>query len=226
LNRLSELLFEMNRGDGKQLVLDYFRCPGEIPPFSVAPGSPPIPGFFRLNADTICYGQCSSVIPASAVGESRQIAADDIKVNARGIQLPFDPVEAVDNLRCEKYYSCSIESKRDPATNPLVREIYYLGRPFIPRIVRKRLQQTYFRGWNKVPFPKWPVDTTVERIHEQLLILAMKAQGVSRVPFIWFWPDGAHSCAIMTHDVETSRGLNYCRRLMDLNDSFAIKSSF
>ncbi len=224
--RLSELSFSMNRGDGKQLILEYFRCPGEFTSFSVAPGLSQVAGFFRLNADTICFGQCSSVAPTSSVGESRQIAPDDIKVNAQTIQLPFDPVEVVDNLRCEKYYSRSIESKRDPATNPLVRAMYYLGRPFIPGMVRKRLQQTYFRGWNKVPFPEWPVDTTVEKIHEQLLILAMKSQGISRVPFIWFWPDGARSCAIMTHDVETSSGLNYCRRLMDLNDSFAIKGSF
>jgi hypothetical protein len=192
----------------------------------VAPGLSQVPGFFRLNADTICFGQCSSVSPTLSVGEAGQIGPDDIKVNAGTIQLPFDPIEVVDNLRCEKYYSRSIESKRDPATNPLVREIYYLGRPFMPGMMRKRLQKTYFRGWNKVPFPNWPVDTTIEKIHEQLLILAMKSQGVSRLPFIWFWPDGARSCAIMTHDVETSRGLNYCKKLMDLNDSFAIKGSF
>jgi len=30
------------------------------------------------------------------------------------------------------------------------------------------------------------------------------------VPFIWFWPDGAPSCAILTHDIETSDGLDRC----------------
>jgi hypothetical protein len=54
----------------------------------------------------------------------------------------------------------------------------------------------------------------------------MKAQGVKRLPFIWFWPDGFPSCTIMTHDVETIAGLEFCPQLMDLNDSFGIKASF
>lgn len=46
------------------------------------------------------------------------------------------------------------------------------------------------------------------------------------MPFIWFWPDGAPSCTMITHDVETSAGLAFCGQLMDLNDSFGIKTSF
>jgi hypothetical protein len=46
------------------------------------------------------------------------------------------------------------------------------------------------------------------------------------MPFIWFWPDGFSSCAIMTHDVETAVGRDFCSSLMDLNDSYGIKSSF
>jgi len=54
----------------------------------------------------------------------------------------------------------------------------------------------------------------------------MKAQGVDRVPFIWFWPDGAQGCITMTHDVETERGKTFCSELMDMDDSFGIKASF
>jgi hypothetical protein len=64
------------------------------------------------------------------------------------------------------------------------------------------------------------VDCTAENLLEHLLILAMKSRGLSQIPFIWFWPDGARNCAIMTHDVETAAGLNFCERLIDLNDSF------
>jgi len=46
------------------------------------------------------------------------------------------------------------------------------------------------------------------------------------VPFVWFWPDGAPSCTIMTHDVEHLSGRNFCSRLMDLDDSAGIKSAF
>jgi hypothetical protein len=70
------------------------------------------------------------------------------------------------------------------------------------------------------------VDTTVEDLCEQLLLLSMKAQGIDRVPFIWFWPDGAQSCAAITHDVETERGRDSCTELMNVDESFGIKSSF
>jgi hypothetical protein len=60
----------------------------------------------------------------------------------------------------------------------------------------------------------------------RLLALCMKAQAIQRIPFIWFWPANALSCVVMTHDVETQAGRNFCSRLMDLDDSVKIKSSF
>ena len=77
-----------------------------------------------------------------------------------------------------------------------------------------------------MPFPSWPVDTTVEELHERLLLEAMEAKGLERMPFIWFWPAGARACVVMTHDVETRAGLDFCPELMDLDDSFGIKACF
>jgi hypothetical protein len=70
------------------------------------------------------------------------------------------------------------------------------------------------------------VDCTVDNLVEELLRMAMLAKRRTTVPFIWFWPDGMESAAILTHDIETQSGLNFCDALMDLNDSFVIKSSF
>jgi hypothetical protein len=75
-------------------------------------------------------------------------------------------------------------------------------------------------------FPHWPVDTTVDRIFEQAMLLSLKAQSVSQIPFVWFWPEGATSCAIMTHDVETEKGVRSSPYLMDMEDAFNIKASF
>src|SRR6516162_10182689 len=165
----------MDRRGGKELLHERFRCPLDIPSYTVASGLSQKPGFFRLNADAICFGQCSSVVPASSVAEAKSIPNDYIRINASSIQLPFNPVQVVDNLRREKYCT-SVEQKRALRANPLVRNIYYLGRPFLPVMMRKHLQQAYFRGWERVSFPKWPVDCTVENIFEQLLILAMRSQ--------------------------------------------------
>ena len=58
------------------------------------------------------------------------------------------------------------------------------------------------------------------------MLLSLKAHRAEQIPFIWFWPDGATSCALMTHDVETALGTDLCPMLMDMNDSFGIKASF
>jgi hypothetical protein len=70
------------------------------------------------------------------------------------------------------------------------------------------------------------MDRSVEAIVETLVACSLKARGVERIPFIWFWPDGLQSCLIMTHDVETLPGRDSCSALMDLDDSFGIKASF
>jgi hypothetical protein len=58
------------------------------------------------------------------------------------------------------------------------------------------------------------------------LLLTLQAKGVDRIPFIWFWPDGARACASMTHDIETVEGRDFCAQLLDIDDSLGIKSSF
>jgi hypothetical protein len=70
------------------------------------------------------------------------------------------------------------------------------------------------------------VDLTVDNLAKQVMLSALQDSGLKRIPFIWFWPDGAPACAVMTHDVETERGRDYCSTVMDINDSFGIKSSF
>jgi hypothetical protein len=92
--------------------------------------------------------------------------------------------------------------------------------------VRKRIQRAYLSGWQEIAFPRWPVDTTVEDLSEELLLLSMKAKGIDRLPFVWFWPKGAHGCVVMTHDVEAARGYDRCAELMNMDDSFGIKASF
>jgi hypothetical protein len=54
----------------------------------------------------------------------------------------------------------------------------------------------------------------------------LKIANVERVPFVWFWPNGAPGCAMMTHDVESPAGLDFCDQLMDLDSAFGIKSAF
>ncbi|MGA2003867.1 MAG: hypothetical protein ABSG70_10820 [Terriglobales bacterium] len=56
--------------------------------------------------------------------------------------------------------------------------------------------------------------------------LLIRTQKLESIPFVWFWPDGASSGVVMTHDVETATGRDFCESLMDLNDSYGIPASF
>jgi hypothetical protein len=88
------------------------------------------------------------------------------------------------------------------------------------------MQKWRLRDWERLPFPHWPVDRTVDQLFEQTMLLSLRAKSVDQIPFIWFWPEGATSCAIMTHDVETALGVRSCPYLMDMEDAYGIKGSF
>jgi hypothetical protein len=96
----------------------------------------------------------------------------------------------------------------------------------LPVVVRRHLQKVRLSGWDRISFPRWPVDFAVEDLMQGSMAAVLKSPGVEEIPFIWFWPDGAPSCAMMTHDVEGPAGRDFCGALMDLDDSYGIKSSF
>ena len=214
---------QMNAG---RLLTDHFRCPDDFVDFRVAEDPAAKSGYFQFGPGVVCYGQCSSGDPATSVTDPLHDALQQVSMSSSSVHLPFDPVQVVDNLRHERYVGNLASSRAANKTSSLVRMLYYLARPLLPVAVRKHLQRRYLRDWSKIPFPNWPVDRTVENILEQLLILSMKSRNVTRIPFIWFWPEGISSCTAVTHDVETDTGLDFCTQLMDLNDSFGIKSSF
>jgi hypothetical protein len=105
-------------------------------------------------------------------------------------------------------------------------DIYYRLRPMFPVAFRKHLQRIYLRDWNTIQFPAWPLDLSADLLLERLLAAFMQASGTARLPFIWFWPEGREACAIVTHDVETEAGRDFTARLMDIDESFGVPSSF
>ena len=209
-----------------RMLTDHFRCSDDLAAFSVCKQQSGVFGYFRFGSDAICYGECSSGTTARAASGELHDALSAVRVDGGSVQLPFDPVQVVDNLRHERYQSNSTFDTSANNASSLIRKLYYLARPFFPVALRKHLQRVYLGGWQKIPFPHWPVDCTVESIQEQLLALSMSAANIDKIPFIWFWPKGAPSCTVVTHDVETTAGWDSCSQLMDLDDSFGIKSSF
>ena len=141
--------------------------------------------------------------------------------------MPFDQTEIIDNLRLEKYVGAvNAEISYIADSKSLSRRIYYALRPLFPVRVRRILQRIALQDWSKIPFPAWPVDTTVEDFINWLWVLVLEATGEEQIPFIWYWPESFTSCAIMTHDVETGAGQDFCPTILKLEQEFGIKSSF
>jgi hypothetical protein len=206
--------------------VDYYRCPESFVTF-VPSGELPSgdSGYFDFGPNAVCYGRCSSNSPAEHAADALYDALPDVTLDRGKVSLPFDPSEVVANLRYERYVSSNGNGKR-LGNGSILSKAYYSVRPLLSVSVRKHLQRMHMRDWREIPFPNWPVDFNVECIFEQLMTLLLEAHAVESLPFIWFWPDGFPSCAVMTHDVEALPGREACLRLMDIDDIWGIKSSF
>jgi len=213
-------------GTVNQEVLQYYRCPEEFVNFALSGDLSEDSGFFRFGKDALCFGESCSGFRARRVQPDLYDALAGVVFDGTSIQLPFDPSEVIDNLRRERYLRSDHHGEKKTVVQSAVRNAYYVLRPALPVSVRKHVQRMSLRGWDKLPFPGWPVDRTVENIVEKLLALSLQAHAVERIPFVWFWPEGAYSAAIVTHDVEALAGRDFCSELMDLDDSVGIKASF
>ena len=133
-----------------------------------------------------------------------------------------NPEDIIYNLRHERYANNNGHSLLESS----IASLYYFVRPVLPLAIRKHIQRACLRRWKELQFPRWPVDTTVDDLLANLLLDTIRSQALRRVPFVWFWPEGASSCAIMTHDVETQAGLDYVPALMNVDAAFDIPASF
>lgn len=205
-------------------LVDYFRCPEELARLAAAEPLPPDPGYFRFG-DAICYGR-------QAVGAGSERANGNLVDVSLGVMasdgqvvLPFDLGEVLDNLRNERYPEAR-EAAQQISARGLDHTLYYFFRPLLGVSVRKHLQRLRWRGWEQIPFPHWPLDVTVESLMKRALAALLEHGAVRELPFVWFWPEGAPACVMMTHDVEGRDGAAFCDQLMTLDERIGIRSAF
>jgi hypothetical protein len=206
-------------------LAEYFRLPDD-PRFSFAySNGDGRTGFFRF-ANATCFGKISGQSPAASLDQPLPEVPLRQAADPKEQAFPFNPPDLIDSIRSERYTAHTNGNGKKSLPKQIARMGYYAIREILPVGVRRHMQRAYLKGWQDLPFPKWPVDFTIDDLHEQFLRERMLANGITQMPFIWFWPEGASACAIMTHDVEAAGGKAFCSRLMDMDDAHHIKSSF
>lgn len=204
---------------------DYYRCPAGVAALVTRGDASAREGYFRFDG-SVCYGRPAGAAPSDELTARIADVLGRVERDGERVVLPFDFSEVVRNLREERYRVNGFPLLERITSRDAVRHLYYFLRPLLQVGTRKHLQRIRLSGWERIPFPRWPVDTTVESLMGSAMALLLTRSGAQRIPFIWFWPDGARSCAVMTHDVEGETGRRFCGELMDLDDSFGIKSAF
>ncbi len=88
--------------------------------------------------------------------------------------------------------------------------IYYRIKPLIPRSMQIQLRRILVARKRKVCSGVWPIDPKA-----------------CRPPEGWKgWPEGKKFALVLTHDVETAKGHENCRKLMELEERLGFRSSF
>jgi hypothetical protein len=203
---------------------DYYRCaPGAVE-FEAPRELTSRPGYFRFSG-AVCYGRVAAASPASRPDAALPDVTPLVRVGSGRLTLPFDLSEIVTNLRREQYGPASAGFLQTVLGSRTPRRVYYALRPALPVGVRKYLQRVALNGWERIAFPRWPLDVTVDDVMEGAVKIALQCSGLPRLPFVWFWPDGAPGCAIITHDVESRSGRDFCDRVMDLDLEYGVRGA-
>ena len=168
----------------------------------------------------MCYGRARGVLPRA---QSATVSLPDVwefgyseERTRRGCRSSIS--EVVDNLRYERYHYHRPGARQNGRMS-LTNSVYYLVRPVLPVAVRKHLQKGAPEGMGADPVPAVADRCQRRRGDAELDGADAQEQGLTRIPFIWFWPEGVPSCGIMTHDVEGPEGRDFCDQLMDMNDA-------
>lgn len=205
-------------------VADYYRCSIQHLNLDLAGPLSPETGYFKFGEQGLYYGQLFGDKPAAKPNGRLCDLTSQVRVQGGVTYLPFDLEQVADNLRLELYANGA--SHGASSFHAFLKDSYYLLRPLLPFSVRKRLQKAQLSDWRRLTFPRWPVDRSVDQLFEQILLASLRARGLDRIPFIWFWPDGSPGCAIVTHDVETRVGRDHCAAVMDLEEAYGFRSCF
>jgi hypothetical protein len=138
--------------------------------------------------------------------------------------LPFDPDEVCHNYWSERYLEIARNSARRQTDRGAVR-VYYRIRGLLPRPLQIWLRRQYARVQARAPFPSWPHETALHDFFGLFAAILADVAG-EPVPCIAAWPHDHAWALVLTHDVETAKGVAALEEIVELERGLGLRSSW
>ena len=163
-----------------QALIDRYRCPEAFVNLPLRGRLSETAGFFRFGPGITCYGRSSAGTRAAhspcCMTHRTMWEWRTRNSSSRSIQRKLSTISAG---RATSALIPEFARSRSVRTTPCAR--------FCQTRREGAIQRAQLRDWGRLIFPNWPVDTTLEDLCEKPMSLSMRALGVDRVPFVWFW---------------------------------------
>jgi hypothetical protein len=127
---------------------------------------------------------------------------------------------AAERMLLERYVP---EIDRHP---PSAMRAYYCVKGLIPQSLRHRLNSAAIRVRKPLEFPSWPCESALVEFWRTWVRQSLEVLGVHDEWHVGFWPDGAKSCIVLTHDVESTKGFNRMETMADLEELYGFRSAW
>jgi peptidoglycan/xylan/chitin deacetylase (PgdA/CDA1 family) len=138
------------------------------------------------------------------------------------VELPFSLSEAYESFVLERW----VARTRMRRLSPRILNLYYRCKPVLPRALQLSVRRRWMTFQGTPGFPRWPHDDSVERLIRFYGACVLRARCCSEISFRWFWPNGNHAAAILTHDIEGVSGMRNALRVGEIEEQHGFRSSF
>jgi peptidoglycan/xylan/chitin deacetylase (PgdA/CDA1 family) len=103
---------------------------------------------------------------------------------------------------------------------------YYVVKDLIPPALRHRLNSIAIRNRRRPAFPDWPCEDALLQVWRRGLAALLERWGAQDTWHLGFWPQGKSCCIVLTHDVESPRGLAAMEQMAQLEERYGMRSGW
>jgi peptidoglycan/xylan/chitin deacetylase (PgdA/CDA1 family) len=105
-------------------------------------------------------------------------------------------------------------------------QLYYALKPAVPRRLQLALRRRYARRQATRTFPAWPIEPLLVQQREDNLRRLVASSGQEAAPIVSYWPCRNRFACILTHDVESPKGIANIERVLEVERKHGLVSSW